>query len=98
MYPGMANRRKQKRKPAKRGPKKERLIITGERAAGLRKLLEVNIKDLKQRFDAAHRKGMEALEAGDNRAFVNAINEEKKLIDQLPSGRDVIKPTRKDRK
>ena len=94
----MANRRKQKRKPAKRGSKEERRIITGERAAALRALVKVNIKDLKQRFDAAHRKGMKALEAGDYRAFVNAVNEEKELIDQLPSGRDVIKPTRKDRK
>ena len=73
----MANPRKQKRKPAKRGPKGERLIITGERVAALRKTVQVNIKDLKQRFDAAHRKGMEALEAGDNGAFANAVNEEK---------------------
>jgi hypothetical protein len=38
---------------------------------------------------------MKALETGDYRAFGDAVNEEKTLIDKLPQRTNVLKPTRK---
>ena len=37
--------------------------------------LKPDVKDLKQQFDAAHQKGMKALETGDYRAFGDAVDE-----------------------
>ena len=91
----MTKKLKPKRKPSKRGPKEERLVITENPANALQKLLKPDVRNLKERFDTAHEKGMKALETGDYGSFGAAVKEEAEIIKELPSPPDVIKPTRK---
>lgn len=76
-----------KRKPRKRGPKEERLIIRDDPAEALRRLLKPNkttsLKSLKAAFDAAHKDGMDAIQRGDYDAFGNAIDRERKILDAI---------------
>jgi hypothetical protein len=73
-----------KRKPRKRGPKEERLIIRDDPAETLRRLLKPNkTTSLKAAFDAAHKDGMDAIQRGDYDAFGNAIDRERKILDAI---------------
>ena len=50
---------------------------------------------LKAAFDAAHKDGMDAIQRGDYDAFGNAIDRERKIIDDIDT---TIKPAPKRRK
>ena len=85
-----------KAKPPKRGSKEERLVIRDDPAAALAPPLKPNkVAILKAEFDAAHKNGMEALRRGDNDAFGNAVDRERKIIKEFDTA---IKPAPKRRK
>jgi hypothetical protein len=48
-----------------------------------RQSANTSIKALKRRFDAAHRKGLRALERGDYNEFGEAITTERAVIDEF---------------
>ena len=82
-------------KPRQRGPK-ERLIIRDDPADAAARLLKSNkTTRLKAAFDAAHKDGMDALQRGDYEAFGNAIDRERKIIDDIDT---TINPVPKRRK
>ena len=85
-----------KRKPQKRGPKEERLVIRDDPAAALARPLKPNkVAILKAEFDAAHKNGMEALRRGDTDAFGYAVDREHKILKEFDTA---IKPAPKRRK
>ena len=85
-----------KRKPQKRGPKEERLIIRDDPAEALARLLKPKkTTSLKAAFDAAHKDGIDAIQRGDYDAFGNAIDRERKIIDAIDT---TIKHASKRRK
>jgi hypothetical protein len=87
----------QKRKPRKRGPKEERLVIRDDPAAALARLLlkPSKVASLKAAFAAVHKNGMEAIRRGDYDAFGKAVDRERKILDDLDT---TINPAPKRRK
>jgi hypothetical protein len=74
----------------------ERLIIRDDPVDALGRLLKLNkTTSLKTAFDAAHKDGMDAMQRGDYDAFGNAIDRERKIIDDIDT---TIKPAPKRRK
>jgi hypothetical protein len=78
------------KKPRKRGPKKERQVIADPHATR-----EELLKSAKDRFDAAHADGLKALNDCDYAAFGEAIERERKIIDELGGGRRLLSKPKK---
>ena len=72
------------------------LIIRDDSVDALARLLKLNkTTSLKAAFDAAHKDGMDAIQRGDYDAFGNAIDRERKIIDDIDT---TIKPAPTRRK
>ena len=80
----MTNENKPKRKPTKRGRKQDDLRVTDDPAPGVDLAARRQAaRAAKQKFDAAHAKGMRGLRSGDMQALDRAIKDEAIAIKKL---------------